>query len=157
MPSAVPPEVSLREVRAGDLPVLFEHQRDPEGARMAGFVSRDRDAFMAHWAKILANPACTLRAVIVGGKVAGNIGSWNGDAERLVGYWIGRELWGRGIATAALRLFLRQETTRPLTARVVAHNVGSIRVLEKAGFTPAGREAPDIGGGKTEEELVFRL
>jgi RimJ/RimL family protein N-acetyltransferase len=157
MPSAVPSEVLLREVRAGDLPVLFEHQRDPEGARMAGFVSRDREAFMAHWAKIMANPACALRAIIVGGEVAGNIGSWNGDAERLVGYWIGREFWGRGIATAALRLFLEHETTRPLTARVVEHNVGSIRVLQKAGFKLAGREAIDLSGGKTEEELVFRL
>lgn len=157
MTSAVPPEVSLREVRAGDLPVLFEHQRDPEGVRMAGFVSRDREAFMAHWAKIMANPACALRVVLAGGEVAGNIGSWSGGDERLVGYWIGREFWGRGIATAALRQFLHHETARPLTARVVEHNVGSIRVLQKAGFKLASRETPDLGGGKTDEELVFRL
>ena len=124
---------------------------------MAGFVSRDREAFMAHWAKIMANPACALRAIIVGGEVAGNIGSWNGDAERLVGYWIGREFWGRGIATAALSQFLHYETTRPLTARVVKHNTASIRVLQKAGFTRVGEETYTLADGTIEEELVFRV
>jgi hypothetical protein len=41
----IPPKVSLREVRLGDLPILFEHQTDPEGARMAAFKSREREAF----------------------------------------------------------------------------------------------------------------
>lgn len=45
--------VQLREVLVADLPVFFEHQRDPEANRMAAFAARDRDAFMAHWSKIL--------------------------------------------------------------------------------------------------------
>lgn len=60
----IPPRVSLREVRLGDLPILFEHQLDPEGARMAAFTSRDHSAFMAHWTKIMANPACALRVIL---------------------------------------------------------------------------------------------
>lgn len=79
----IPPRVSLREVRPGDLPILFEHQLDPEGARMAAFKSRDRDAFMAHWAKIMANRACALRAILADGIVAGNIG--RGIRRGLVG------------------------------------------------------------------------
>lgn len=149
--------MSLREVRASDLPILFEHQLDPEATRMAAFPSRDRDAFMAHWAKIMANPACAARTVFFDGSVAGHIGAWTDGAERLVGYWIGREFWGRGIASAALAQFLHYETTRPLTARVVRHNAASIRVLRKTGFTPAGEEAFDLPGGAPEVELVFRL
>ncbi len=156
-PPVVPPEVSLREVRASDLPILFEHQLDPEATRMAAFASRDRDAFMAHWAKIMAAPTGTLRTILFGESVAGNIGAWTDGAERLVGYWIGRDLWGRGIASAALSQFLHCETTRPLTARVVKHNVASIRVLLKAGFTLIGEEAFDLPGGATDEEFVFRL
>ena len=141
-------EVSLREVRVSDLPILFEHQADPEATRMAAFPSRDRDAFMAHWAKIMANPAGSLRTVLCGGSVVGNIVAWTDGADRLVGYWIGREFWGRGIATAALAQFLDYEAIRPLTAHVVKHNAASIRVLEKAGFQLAD---------ETEEEFVFKF
>jgi hypothetical protein len=38
-----------------DLPIFFEHHLDAEATRMAAFPSRDRDAFMAHWAKIMSN------------------------------------------------------------------------------------------------------
>jgi RimJ/RimL family protein N-acetyltransferase len=155
-PSFIPPRVSLREVRPGDLPILFEHQNDPEGARMAAFKSRDRDAFMAHWARIMANPACAVRVILADGSVAGNIGAWTDGTERSVGYWIGREFWGRGIASAALALFLQNEATRPLTARVAKLNPASIRVLRKAGFTPAGEETFDLPDGGKLVELVYR-
>ena len=156
-PPAAPPEVSHREVRTSDLPILVEHQLDPEATRMAAFPSRQRDAFMAHWAKIMANPACTLRTVLSGGSVAGYIGTWPDGADRLNGYWIGREFWGRGIATAALAQFLHVETTRPLTARVVKHNVASIRVLEKVGFTLVGEEAFAVPGSTRVAEFIFKL
>lgn len=148
-PPLVPSEVSLREVRASDLPVLFEHQCDAEAARMAAFPSRNREAFMAHWAKIMANPACATLAILFEGSVAGNIVAWSDGGDRLVGYWIGREFWGRGVATAALSQFLDHETARPLTAYVAKHNAASIRVLQKAGFSPAD--------GGTDEEFVFKL
>ena len=151
-----PPKVSLREVRPDDLAILFNHQADPEGARMAAFKSRDREAFMAHWAKIMANPACALRVILADGIVAGNIGSWSDGTGRLVGYWVGREFWGRGVASAGLVQFLAHETTRPLTAHVVKHNLASIRVLQKAGFVQVGEEACDVTDGSQPVELVFR-
>ena len=157
MPTVVPPEVSLREVRVSDLPILFEHQLDPEATRMAAFPSRDRDAFMAHWTKIMANPDGVLRTILSAGSVAGYIGAWTDGADRLVGYWIGREFWGRGIASAALSQFLRYENTRPLTAHVAKHNAASIRVLRKAGFKLTGENAFDLPGDATDEEFVFKL
>ncbi|MFN8426694.1 MAG: GNAT family N-acetyltransferase [Anaerolineales bacterium] len=30
---------------------------------------------------------------------AGSIGSWDMEGKREVGYWIGKEFWGKGIAT----------------------------------------------------------
>ena len=41
--------MALRDVHEDDLATLFEHQRDPEAARMAAFSPRERDAFMTHW------------------------------------------------------------------------------------------------------------
>jgi RimJ/RimL family protein N-acetyltransferase len=140
--------VVLRDVRDDDLPIFFEDQRDPDGVAMAGVPTRDREAFMAHWAKIRADPTIVQRTVEVDGKVAGNVGSWPSDEGRLVGYWIGRAYWGKGIATAALSALLEVLPERPLHAFVAAGNVGSIRVLEKCGFVRVGED---------EEGFVFRL
>jgi RimJ/RimL family protein N-acetyltransferase len=145
----------LRDVVEDDLPFFFEHQRDPEAARMVGLPPRERDAFMTHWrTKVLGNPSNTTRTIVVGGHIAGNVVSWTGDGKRLVGYVLGRGHWGKGIATQALSEFLSHETTRPLFAWVSAHNVGSIRVLEKCGFV----RCPEPGGeGKDEAELLFKF
>ena len=126
--------VELRDTVKDDLPILFRQQADPEASAMAAFPSRDWEAFVAHQAKIAAGPDMLQQTILVDGDVAGDIGSWLAEADRNVGYWIGRSFWGRGVATAALRAFLELETTRPLTAYVAAHNLGSRRVLEKCGF-----------------------
>ena len=108
-----PPRMILREVVDSDLPIFFEHQRDSEAVRMAAFPSRDQDAFMTHWAKLRPNPSNIIRTIVCDGQVAGNIGSWIAEDQRLIGYWIGREFWGRGVATAALAAFVAEVKERP--------------------------------------------
>jgi len=141
-------EVQLRNVIESDLLILFKQQLDPEATAMAAFPSRNRDAFMAHWAKIMADEANILRTIVFDGKVAGNIVGWEDSGEWEVGYWIGKEYWGKGIATRALALFLDLVKTRPLYAHVVKHNIGSRRVLEKCGFKVIGEEP---------EEFILKL
>lgn len=150
-------EVRLRNVEPSDLPVFYEQQLDAEATRMAAFRSRDRAAFDAHWAtSILGNPAAVTQAILVDGLVAGNIGSWLQDGVRLVGYWIGREHWGKGVATRALTDFLHIVNERPLYAHVASHNVGSIRVLEKCGFSLECEESVEFNG-EDIVELVLVL
>ena len=132
--------VTLRPVEAADLPIFFEHQRDPAGIAMAGVGGRDRAAFDEHWAKILADDATRIRTILAGGEVAGYALTFERDGRREVGYWIGRDHWGRGVATAALVAFLGEEESRPLYAGVLPANLGSLRVLEKCGFAVAGEE-----------------
>jgi RimJ/RimL family protein N-acetyltransferase len=134
-------KIQLRDVEADDLPLFFEHQRDPIAVAMVAFRSRDRAAFDLHWAKLLADESLLKKTVIVDGEVAGNIGSWTSEDKREVGYWIDRSYWGRGVATEALAAFLRLEQTRPLYAGVAKHNLASIRVLQKCGFTVTGTES----------------
>ncbi len=147
-------EVRLRAVEPGDLPIFFENQRDPVAVEMAAFPARDHDAFTAHWAKTLADETNITRSVLLNGEVAGNLGSWLADDGREVGYWLGREFWGKGVATAALAAFLREIDERPLLAHVASHNVGSIRVLEKCAFTRTGGP---IRADDGIEELVLVL
>ena len=135
----------LRDVVEADLPVFYDYERDPEASAMAAFPSRSRDAFMAHWARTLANDSALTWTIVCDGEVAGNIGCWEDDGRRLIGYWIGREFWGRGLATQALAELLDVVDARPLHAYVVKSNVASIRVLDKCGFVKVGEHAGDDG------------
>jgi RimJ/RimL family protein N-acetyltransferase len=132
--------VRLREVIPADLPMHFAQQSDPESSRMAAVASRDRPAFDAHWAKVLVDPTVVIRTVLADGEPAGSVLSFVLDGQRQVGYWIAREHWGKGIATAALGQLLEDLPERPLFARVAADNHGSRRVLEHCGFQPVGEE-----------------
>lgn len=158
------PRVQLRDVEADDLPLFFEHQRDPIAVALVGFRSRDRAAFDEHWAKLLANEACLKKTIVVASAVsadssskqvvAGNIGSWTSDGKREIGYWLDRALWGRGIATEAVSAFLGVERTRPLYAGVATHNAASIRVLQKCGFTLLGPEEAAPGEAEPSHVLL---
>jgi RimJ/RimL family protein N-acetyltransferase len=136
--------VTLRPVEAADLPVFFEHQNDPVACERVGWTPRDRAAFDAHWRRIMINPDSLLRTVLVDGEVAGNVVSWSHDGRRDVGYWLGREFWGRGVGPEALRLFLDVETTRPLYADPLATNAASVAVLRRCGFVEAGRDGDHL-------------
>jgi RimJ/RimL family protein N-acetyltransferase len=124
----------LRDVRERDLDALFEQQRDPEAVAMALVPAREREAFDAHWKSLLANDDVIVMAIEDEGRVAGNVLSWTLDGRRVVGYWLGREFWGRGLATKAVGEFVELLATRPLHAWVATGNGGSRRVLEKCGF-----------------------
>jgi RimJ/RimL family protein N-acetyltransferase len=146
--------VTLREVTQEDIPIFFEHQLDAEATRMAAFPSRERDAFMAHWAKIMSketNPTGIVKTILANDTVAGNIVYWEAAGEPNIGYWLGKPHWGKGIASAALAQFLTTIETRPVYAHVARHNFASVRVLEKCGFQPAREDVCD------GEELVMEL
>ena len=133
--------MALRAVRPEDLPIFYEQQLDPAATQMADFPARDRASFDEHWARILADANGILRTIVADGEVAGNVVSWRHAEGREVGFWLGRAYWGRGIASEALRLFLAELDERPLIAFAVKHNVGSQRVLEKAGFRRVAEDA----------------
>ena len=150
-------EVSLRQIHENDLPVFFEQQLDPDARRMAAFPARLHDEFMAHWKKVMAEGAAIVRTIIFQGNVAGNIVSWEVHGERRLGYWLGKEYWGKGIASAALAQFLEQVRARPVHARVAKHNTASIRVLQKCGFAICGEDKFAGCGGEQGEEFILIL
>ena len=141
-------EITLRFVTSSDLPIFYLHQADEQAARMADFPIRSEADFYAHWHKIMADPLNILRTILFDGEIAGNMVSFILEGRREVGYWLGREFWGKGIATAALQLFLEEITERPLYAFCAHSNPASVRVLQKCGFSQVER---------TTEGLVFRL
>ncbi len=155
-------DVQLRDVVESDLPIFFEQQLDADANHMAAFTPRDpadRDAFMEHWAQILDDVTIIIKTILFNGQVAGNIVSYEDREfeEREVGYWIGKQYWGMGIASRALSAFLRCVKTRPLYARVAKDNLASLRVLEKCGFTICGedKEFSNARGEDVEEFILI--
>jgi len=152
----------LRDVVENDLPLFFAFQLDPDANSMAAFTARDptdREAFVAHWHKILVEPTCIIRTIVWDGHVVGSVSSYEESGKPEVTYWIGRAYWGKGIATRALIAFLAQvNPVRPIYARVAKDNLGSRRVLEKCGFQVTG-EAKGFAKARGEEieELHLEL
>lgn len=154
--------VRLRAPIDSDLPVFFEQQRDAEANRMAAFASKDpndRDAFVARWSRSRGDDTVVVRTIEHDAAVAGYVASFLREGTREISYWIGREHWGRGIASDALVMFLRgEETRRPLVGRAASDNVASIRVLGKCGFVLVARERAFANTrGEEIEEVVMRL
>lgn len=139
----------LRPWRAGDERALARHANDREVWRNL------RDSFPHPYTEDHARAWIELRgraeapaqyAIEVGGEPVGGIGlQGRSDVHRLtaeIGYWLGREVWGRGIATEAVRAVsahaLGALGLARVEAQVFAWNPASMRVLEKCGFVREG-------------------
>jgi RimJ/RimL family protein N-acetyltransferase len=109
----------------------------------------------------------TYFAIEVAGRVAGGIGYiLHSDVERIgaeVGYWLGHEFWGKGIATTALRLmtdhaFKADPELQRLYGVPYASNAASARVLEKAGYTREGTlRKSAIKDGQILDQWMYAL
>jgi RimJ/RimL family protein N-acetyltransferase len=153
--------VTLRNVETSDISIFFEQQLDPEANRMAAFVRKerhDRAAFDAHWKRIMNAPGIVNKTILRGAEVAGSIACFPQEGELEVTYWIGKEHWGKGVATEALKQLLQEITHRPIFARAAKDNIGSVRVLQKCDFKIIGEDKGFAQGrGGETEEYIFRL
>jgi len=128
---------------------------------MAAFTAKDpadRNAFTAHWSRLLGDETVIKKTILFEGDVAGQVLSFERFGKREVCYWIGRQYWGKGIATQALSELLDHLKTRPLYARAAKDNIASIRVLEKCGFTISGHDKGFADArGEDVEEVILKL
>jgi RimJ/RimL family protein N-acetyltransferase len=153
-------ELLLRNVINEDLPIFFQYQLDPDANHMAAFTAKDptnQEAFMEHWHSILAEETNIIQTILCNGQVAGSVSSYLDEGKPEVTYWLGKEYWGQGIATWALKEFLAHHNpTRPIYARVAKDNLGSRRVLEKCGFQIIG-ESKGFANARGQEIEEFLL
>jgi ribosomal-protein-alanine N-acetyltransferase len=142
-------DLSVRSWRKGDLPALLRHANNPKVANNLRdqfphpYTRHDGVDFLDY--ARAQDPECSF-AIEYGGDVVGGVGFHIGrDISRIgaeMGYWLGEEFWGRGLATRAVTAasewaFDNYRLTR-VYAFVFSHNVPSIRVLEKSGFEREG-------------------
>jgi RimJ/RimL family protein N-acetyltransferase len=103
-------------------------------------------------------------AIDVGGEAAGGIGFTPqfdvGRRSAEIGYWLGEQFWGRGIATEALIAVTEYAFANFDLCRLYAHvfdwNGASARVLEKAGYVFEGRlEKSVTKEDQTIDQLMY--
>jgi RimJ/RimL family protein N-acetyltransferase len=153
--------ITVRALREADLDDLFRWESDPTAARMAAFTRADpadRATFDAHYQQVRSEPTNTTQAIEEDGVLVGMIASFTVAGDRELTYWIDPMRWGRGLASEAVRTFIRHETRRPLFARTAADNIGSSKVLVRNGFMKIGEETSWAEGvGANVLEHICRL
>lgn len=106
------------------------------------------------------------RAIVVDGHAVGSIGIFlcNDVYQKSgeLGYWLAEEYWGQGIMSAAVRAICKKAFNRfdivRIFAEPYAHNAGSRRVLEKAGFTLEGTMRQGVfKDGKLCDYCIYAL
>lgn len=136
-------KITLRDVQAEDLDQFFAFQQDADAAHMAGFAPtnpKDRRIFDHHWGELLNDERSLVRTIDVDGQAAGSIAVFHDGEVHEVMFWTDKQFWGEGVTTTAFDIFLQEFTPRPLRARVVNDNVGTLKILESRSFSEIGEE-----------------
>lgn len=162
-----PSGVALRKIRIEDRERLVHLANNPNVAGNLRddfphpYTIEDADHFIHH--AQAANP--TLRFCIEKNDVyVGNIGIhpqediYRKSAE--IGYFIGEEYWGQGIASQAVKMIVaygfEQLDYHRIQAGVFAYNIASKKVLESAGFFYEGAAVDAVfKNGEYYDELKF--
>lgn len=132
-----PHNLTLRKAIESDLEIFFTNQLDQEAAYMAAFMAKDstdRAAYFAKWRRFLQDDTLNIQTILWGDTIVGSVSSYLMEGELQITYWIGKDYWGKGIATNALLAFLKIMHKRPIFGSTAFDNIGSQRVLEKCGF-----------------------
>jgi RimJ/RimL family protein N-acetyltransferase len=160
---------SLRPWRPADASSLVRHANNMNVARHLRdrfphpYTTKDANGFLSAVSR--EDPPNNF-AIEVAGEAAGGLGFVPGhDVERYsaeVGYWLGESCWNRGIVTEALTLVTRyafaERGLLRLFALPFADNIGSIRVLEKAGYSAEGHlRSSCVKFGKPRDQAIYAI
>lgn len=155
------PDIKLKPTKIEDLDVLFKFQLDKQAAYLAAFMPKDhtnKAAYINKYTKLLANPTVNNQTILLGNTIVGSIAKFIMQDDTEITYWIDKKFWGQGIATKALKKFLKIENNRPIVGRVAFDNFGSQKVLEKCGFVKIGANKGYATTRKTEiDEYIYKL
>lgn len=130
-------DTKIVDMKKEDLDTFFQYHFDESANFMVAFANKNsvnREFFDLKWKKILEDDSIVKKSILWNQKLAGYIVFFERLGRHEVGYWLGREFWGKGIATKSLLQFINQNTTRPMYGCVVTDNIASVNVLAKCGF-----------------------
>lgn len=134
-------QLRLRRFRANDAPRVAQLVGDKEVSKWTSSIPHPYSLEDAEaWLESMNSPTSrSSYAVEWEGRLVACVAHWPEEPDGVeVGYWVGREFWGKGIGSKALATLLLGDHISPDTdiyAKVMTANIGSQRVLEKCGFS----------------------
>lgn len=153
--------ITLTETEKEELNTFFQFQLDKEANFLAAFTAKDptdKIAYIEKYSKHLADPTIHMRTIKVNDVIVGSIAKFMMKGEAGITYWIDKKYWGQGIATTALKNFLKMEQIRPIYGHVAFDNYASQKVLEKCGFVKIGKDKGFANARQAEiEEFIYKL
>ncbi len=150
--------IELRDSTEADVPTFYKFHTYPEANKIGGFILKTNKAFHKHWeTNVFGKKDVLKKAILSDGVLAGYIVCFYAKTQWEIGYWTNHETWGKGIATAAVKTFLKTYRRRPLYAHVAQRNAGSIRVLEKCGFVRDAEDKFTNEEGASIPEFIYKL
>ena len=165
--------LSIRKLRISDAKRVYELFADDDILRYLSFQKKANSVRLDDELKYvkdaiknygLSKPKNLSMAIVLNGALIGVMGLHKIDyahEKAEIGYWIGKPYWGKGYASAALKLFLtfvyKRFRLNRLEAGVFLKNPASARVLEKNGFRYEGIRRQSLKkGNKYVVQLVFQ-
>ena len=150
--------IILRPWRDSDAKTLFKWASDAEVGPRAGWPPHKSVEESLEIIRTLFNNDTTWAIVLKGEESDEPIGAIGygpscdcklpaRDGEPIVGYWVAKPYWNKGICTEALRLMIeRIRNNTHIQSLISGHfidNPASGRVMEKCGFTATGETCID--------------
>jgi len=136
--------VQLRPVVKSDIALFFEHHLElrplPAGASIADLDSR-KATFVDRWEQMRSDERVLARTIVWKGAVTGYVVHLIQRDKPSISCWLGRDYWGKGVATQAVRDFLDLIEKRPVYARVAYDNLAAMQVFRKTGFEIVGYDS----------------
>ncbi len=158
-------KVELFERREEHVGVYFERTRDSEIAAAMPLSARTLDEALENYHKSLLPGATSFgRTVYADGRYVGDIWCYAidryGTPNCMLSFCIfEKSLWGKGIATCAVKLFLQEMSEKfdPLHVGAFAYlsNCASRRVLEKNGFLEFERFSEDGAESVYMQKMMY--
>jgi len=161
-------EFSIRSWMPGDEKELAKQGNNPKIAKnlIDTFPSPYTLTDAKKWIKLHKDSKKNNFAIIIKNKVAGCIGFSFKDGDKahvaVMGYWLGEEYWGKGIATKVAKLVVKyifdNFKIERIEAKVYTWNPPSAKVLEKVGFKLEGTSRMStLKAGTIVDEWIYSI
>lgn len=164
------PRLNFRDFDVDDIADVHEYTADPLVTQFSTWGPNTleqttafvEDAAQAH---LVEDRTAFSLAAVLDGKPIGSVGIWITDPHDRngeLGYTFHRDFWGKGYASEAVAMLLSFGFTtlglERITATCHPENQGSIRVLEKNGFSREGRlRAHRLVRGQRRDSLLYSI
>ncbi|MET3927858.1 GNAT family N-acetyltransferase [Devosia sp. 2618] len=144
------PRLILRQAQLGDAEPIARYLND---FGVAGNLARvpfpyhlsDAKAWLRTRVPNLPVEETNFTIDLPGEGLAGHVGFHRGPQGPIIGYWLGRPFWDRGIMTEAVRAslewFFAASTADTVYSGVYHFNAASLAIQMRLGFTETGRSS----------------